>query len=467
MATVQEGVSSTQVKNIQALINQYYMATIVAESGTFDEATTAAVKKFQADVKVRPTGIVDGNTMKLLQNPPKEKAYLLKVNGKEVYLSEADWKAFCKELCQKAAPTVDGYRNRAEEARNLWNAHKSARDGAWFLVPEMVDLWGDSKFPPEKVIAAAESAVAAMKAAMAKGDPVALRASIDKGSGDVETAIIQVKNYRDNMYAGGEALIKDLNTLKDGCVLTLEVSAAVATGGSSVWVTGAVMAGLGSYKEVLVQIDKAGTKPGSFSTVDAVGNVLVAGAVEGVVNALLHDASFGGKLTQGIASKMSGTAAKKLGKDVVGKIVEKTVKNGLDKGIETTIKKFVEAFKPGSKVTMDDAVKEIAAEAAKGAAFGVAFGKCDDQIEGIGKNYSKYFSSKDFKGLGDVDINKALSKGGEKAFESALDRAVKVVVPGAIEDGKTDKVDALIVAQMKKDAKLNSELAALVKAKKL
>jgi peptidoglycan hydrolase-like protein with peptidoglycan-binding domain len=467
MADIQEGVSSPDVQKIQRQINSYYQASVVAESGDFDSATTDAVKRFQKDVKIRPTGVVDVSTLKLLIKPPKIPAHRVTINGQEVIVTEEQYKAMCLAVAKAAAPIVDGFRRKAVEARNLWDAHNEVRKSTFFLIPAMVDAWSGASFPADGVIKAAETAVAKMVSAVKSLDPAAINAALRDGQKPVEAAVLAIKKYRDEMYDGGEDLIKTLEMVKEGCVDVLEVSAAVATGGASIEVTAAVMAGVGAYKSTLGQIDKA-SKTTNFNIVDAFGNVLVDGAVAGTVGALLHDSGFMGSLTGSLSKKLGATVLGKFGSDVAAKVAEKALKGGLDKAVEAAVKDMVEAFKPGSKMTMDKAVKDITEELLKGAAFGGTCGKMEDQLEAFTKGSIKFFKPGMFKGLGKVDMKKAFDKGGEQIVEVAMKRLGKSVILDAADNpNKMGDVGSMMAQAIASDPKVNAEMAELVKKQKL
>ena len=156
---------------------------------------------------------------------------------------------------------------------------------------------------------------------------------------------------------------QSLETLKDGCVDVLEVSAAIATGGSSMAVTSRV-----DGERRSLQVDAWGDRQGehdirSTSLTDAFGDVLVDGAVAGTVGALLHDDGLVGDVTGEVSKKLGGTVLKKFGSDVAAKVaakvVEKALKGGADKAAQKIVEDLVESFKPGSKMTLDKAVKDI------------------------------------------------------------------------------------------------------------
>ncbi len=467
MDDLQEGISSPDVQKFQKLINEYYLASVVPESGEFDDTTTDGVKRFQKDVKLRVTGIVDAATKKLLAHPPTEKAHKFTIGGQEVVLSEEEYKNALKALAKAAKPIIDGYKSHVAEVRNIWDAHDKVRKDTFFLIPAMVDLWAGTTLPPEGVIKAAENAVANMEKACNGGSAEALSDAIEKGQKPIEVAVTGMLAYREAFYTGGDKLVDNLETLKEGCVDILEVSAAIATGGSSVAVTAGVMAALGGYKATLDQIDKASTDP-KLTAVDAFGNVLVSAAVDGTVGALLHDDAFMGKLTSSLGKALAEGPIKKFGNDVAMKIAEKAVKNGLDKAIEAALKDLVESFKPGSKMTMDKAIKDITEELLKGAAYGGTCGAMEKEIDAFTKSSIKYLKPYTFKGLGKVDTKKALDKGGEKIIEAAMKRiGTALILKAADKPSDMKDIGDDLAKAIAADKKVNDELADLVKKQKL
>ena len=65
MEPMREGISGTAIMKVQHLINEYYQASIVPESGEFDGRTTIGLKRFQKDVKLSSTGMVDKATLRV------------------------------------------------------------------------------------------------------------------------------------------------------------------------------------------------------------------------------------------------------------------------------------------------------------------------------------------------------------------------------------------------------------------
>lgn len=467
MADLQEGSSGPDVKKIQQQINEYYDATMVPESGNFDRKTTEGVRRFQGDVKLAVTGVVDAATAKLLDNPPKIKGRAVKLNGVELIITEDQYKELARRLGKAAKASAQALRRKAEEARGIWDGLMQVRKDTFFLIPAMVDTWARISFPNESLIKAAETAVAKLETAINGTDIDAMTDAMNEAMVKVDAAIRAMKSYRDSMFSGGDSLIKTLELVKEGCKDFVEVSAAIATGGASVEVTAGVMASVGAYNSLLTQIDKASTTV-NFSFVDAVGNVLVDGAVGGTVGALLHNESFVSGIKDRIAKELAESALKQFGAGLSAKVAEKAVKGALDKALEAAVKDLVESFKPGSKMTMDKAIKDVSDNLLKGAAFGAGCGKMEKELEAFSKDSVKFFKPGMFAGLGNVDMKKAFDKGGEQIVEVAMKRlGEKVILDAANDPRKMADVGKLMANAISSDAAVNKQMADLVAKQKL
>jgi hypothetical protein len=248
--------------------------------------------------------------------------------------------------------------------------------------------------------------------------------------------------------------------------VTLEVTAMVATGGASVGVTAAVMGGLGAYKGLLTEIDTASKAP-EIKIGDAFGRILVAGAIDASVGALLHDEGMVGGLTEALSKKMAGAAAKRFGaqvmKDVVTIAVKNAAKNGMDEGFKAAVSVVVKAMDPKSSMTLKQAAMEIGSKMALGAALG----GIESEVGKFTGNYSKYFTASDFKGLGKVNVDQALRKGGLAIIEQAFKRGVGAeALTKAAETGNTGAIAKDLAEALKDDAQTMKSLQALLDKEK-
>jgi hypothetical protein len=468
MADLQEGESSADVKRVQQLLNEFYAKSLVRESGSFDDSTTEAVRTFQKDMKIRQSGIVDATTMKLLIKPPQEKAHQVNFNGQKLVLSREQYAELLKAAARTAAPTVKGYARKAQEARNLWNDLDKVRKDTFFFQRGVVDLVSKKPFPNESLIRDAESAVSQMQSALNSNDIEVLLSCLKDGSHRVAAASIAIAEYQDAFFTGGDQIVKTLTIVRDGSKITMSVLAAVASGGASIQATAAIMASEGAFDSMLGQIEKAGNDP-KFSIVDGIGNVLTDGAIAGFLGALMHNKEFVSGLTKSLAEKIGQKVLKKYGSALAGKMAEKIVKNMLDGGIKATIKKLIESIKPGSKITVEEAIEEIVKEMLTAGALGAVIANIEDGMESFSQNMAKYFAkSKMFAGLGDVDPVKAFAAGGEAIIEEAVKRLAPDIILAVADNARmASQIDKLIAEAIRKDPKVNKDLADLVKKKKL
>jgi len=436
------GVCSPAVKKLQQMINAAYQGSVVAETGTFDEDTAAALAKFQATAGLPQTGAADAETLKALSwaaIPKRSVNY----KGQTYVVTESEYKQISAKLVQKLSGPVQAYGNMAAEVRSLWNAHNEARKNH-AVFAAIVDVAAGSSFPSEGKITAAEAAAARMKSAAAGGDINALKSAMDDGSAPIREAMAAMSQYRDELYGGGAELIRNLETIRDGCVVVLEISAAVATGGSSMGVTAAVMGGVGGYKALLGEIDKASTS----SKVDlgaAFGNILLSAAIEAGAGALMKG-KFVENVAKAAAAKVSGAALKKVGSEAIAAFAGRAIEGGGKKAFEELVKDLCKACNPNDKMTLQQAAENVAANFVKGALFQ----QLDGVLSAFGKGVSKHFSAGDFKGLGKVDYNKALKEGGQKALELAYDKWAPAAIKAS--DGNPQKVESELKSLIVKDA---------------
>ncbi len=438
MATVAYGVSSPEVKRLQQNLNAVFRQSVVQPSGSYDEETAAAVARFQAEAGLPQSGQFDAQTAEALREaliPRTEVTY----QGKTYYLTKEEYDDLKRKLAEAArSGAVDRYMSMAQEVRSLWNAHDSARkDNKVFSW--IVEGATGANFPSESLISQAEACAAKMQSAASSGNPKAIHAAL-QDTAAIRTAFAAMDQYREEIFGGGEELIRQLENIQTACVVILEISAALATGGASWGVQVGVAAGVGSYKAMLGEIDKAG-KGESKQTVGSVfGQVILGGAIEGGVTFVMKgpvSKVFIEKVCKQVAKEASGRVLKKLSSESLANFVEKAVEGGYKKAFEELLKDLFKACNPQDKMTFEQAVDNVAANFAKGALLQ----QLDDVLgDFAGKNADKIFRQSDFKGLGNVKLDEALKEGGAKVLETAYDAHVAAALKSA--DGEPGKVKA-------------------------
>ena len=414
---LEEGISSPAVKALQVRLNKALGPGTVKESGSYDEATTEAVAQLQQRLGIRQTGKADDRTLKSLNEVLDERTQVT-VNGKTAWVTEQQLKTLQSKANAASAKAVDGYVKMANELKILWESHDKARSDNWFM-SGVVDVATGATFPSKSLIGKAASAASSMKSAAAAGT---LRpGDLGAKSAPIRAAYAAIDQYRSETFGGGEELIKNLQAIQDTCVVVLEVSAAVATGGTSWQVQVGVAAGMGAYKSVLAEIDKAPTDHTQTAGSAALG-VLKGAAVDGGIALVMGG---GGKGLGNFADDVAKKAVEKVGTGSTKAMLQgyaiKAINGGGKKLVEDGLKGLANLNDPKAKHTPADLVEAAAKSFATGAGLQVL----GPALEKYGSRASKHFSPGDFKGLGDVDIKKALAGGGAAVIDKAGNAAAE------------------------------------------
>jgi peptidoglycan hydrolase-like protein with peptidoglycan-binding domain len=419
MATLEYGTSHPDVKDVQTTLNKLgYKLPI---DGAYDEKTAAALEDMCKKLKI--TGLdpmkVDGKMWEAL-NYASEPRTKVVVNGKEAWVTKAEFEQLKKLAAEKAQAAVQPLVSMANEAKMLWDAHKSARDANWFWA-SAVDLASGAKFPAAGVMDAAVKAASGAEKAAKAG--TLTPAQFNAYSASIRTAFAAMDQYRGETFAGGEELCKNLKLIQDGCVVVLQVTAAIATGGASWQVQVAVSAGVAAYEATLAEVNKASVD-GNYSIETGVVNVFMAAVVDGTVGLILK----GGKLGPFMDDVAKG-AVEAAGSSMLKKFCINAVNGGAQQMIEDGIKGLPGLADPKKKFTYEDFVKAAVESFVKGAGLKVLGPVC----EKYGKNTAKNFSAKDveklFKGMGkDIDVAKAFEEGVKKTIDQIGPKIVQETI---------------------------------------
>ncbi len=327
MATLEYGTSHPDVKEVQTTLNK--LGYKLPVNGAYDDATATALEDMCKKLKISADPMkVDGKMWEAL-NYAQEPRTKVVVNGKEAWVTKAQFEQLKKLAAEKASAAVQPLVSMANEAKLLWDAHKSARDANWFWA-SAVDLASGAKFPASGVMDAAVKAASGAERAAKAGtlNP----AQFNSYSASIRTAFAAMDQYRGETFAGGEELCKNLKLIQDGCVVVLQITAAIATGGASWQVQVAVSAGVAAYEATLNEVNKASVD-GSYSIETGVVNVFMAAVVDGTVGLILK----GGKLGPFMDDVAKG-AIEKAGTSMLKKFCTNAVNGGAQQMIEDGIK---------------------------------------------------------------------------------------------------------------------------------
>lgn len=419
MAGIKYGESSPEVAKLQKLLAQKFGYSLKA-SGMMDEATAEAVNDLKSKIGIKNTSAdVDAATLAAINTAALPRTKVV-VNSKTAWVTKTQLATLKAAAGKRAGQAVQVYVNMANEAKLLWDAHDKTRKANWFW-SKAVDTATGANFPSKTMMDGAVAAAKAMQAEARAGNLTP--AGLNSKSAPIRSAFAAMDQYREETFGGGAELIKNLELIRDGCVVVLQVSAAIATGGASWKVQVGVSAGMAAYEQVLKEADAA-SKTKNYNIGKGVSKVFMAAAIDGTVGLLMK----GGKLGP-FLDDVADEAVKRAGSSALKKFAIKSVNGGAQQMIEDGIKGLSGLADPKKKFTYEDFIKAAAESFIKGAGLKVLGPVC----EKYGKKAGKQFSAKDFKGLGkDIDLDKA----GEAAVQAVIDKIGSAVVQKTLDSRK-------------------------------
>lgn len=450
MADLEYGTSSKGVHDLQQMLVKDFGYKLPL-TGAYDDATADAINDLRGKIGLKGSAKkVDGEMRKAMAQALEPRTMVV-VNGKEAWVTKAQLAVLQKAAADKAVAAVQPLINMANEAKMLWDAHDSARKNNWFW-SGAVDLAVGTKFPSAAVMDGAVKAAKGleMQARSGKLTP----AMLNSYSSTIRTAFAAMDQYREELFGGGEQLVKNLETIQKGCVIVLQVTAAVATGGASWKIQVGVSAGVAAYEATLAEVSRASVE-GSYSVESGVINVFIAGVVDGTVGLILK----GGKVGP-FMDKVAKKAIEQGGSTMLRKFVVNAINGGGQQMIEDGIKGIKGLMDPKKKFTMDDLVDAAVASFVKGAGLKQLGKICED----LGKKGAKWLNPAHLGRFGKQKLNKAGEEGVKKAIDSVSGAAVQEIVDAWDPNKKPDAMEQAIIDRILKDPKVRAAYDREVKA---
>jgi hypothetical protein len=450
MAKVEYGTSSKDVLELQQMLVKDFGYKIKTD-GTYDDATADAINDLRGKIGLKGSAKeVDGEMWKAMHHALEPRTLVI-VNGKEAWVTKAQFAQLQKLAAERALAAVQPLVSMANEAKMLWDAHNKARSDNWFW-SSAVDVAVGTKFPPAGKMDAAVKAAKGleMQAKAGKLTP----AMLNSYSATIRQAFADMDQYREELFGGGEELCKNLKIIQDGAVIVLQVTAAIATGGASWKVQVAVSAGVAAYEATLEEVNKASVD-GSYSVETGVVNVFLAGAVDGTVGLILK----GGKVGP-FMDKVAKKAIEEGGSTMLRKFVVNAINGGAQQMIEDGIKGLKGLTDPKKKFTMDDFVDAAVQSFVKGAGLKQLGKVC----ENMGKKGAKWLNPSHLGRFGKQKLNKAGEEGVKKAIDVVMGAAIADVADGWDPKKKPDDFEQAIIDRVLKDPKVRAAYDREVKA---
>ncbi len=407
--------SSGVVLEAQKLLNKAARQTRAPESGAFDKSTVAALKQFQIESGLRPTGVLDDKVMEILrktatQEPPK---WQVTVNGKVYLLTEGDHRKLVEKVKGEFKGPMRQLKAAVDEARFLYNDMKKLRSDQ-YIVGWCIEAYKGVNLPPESQIKSAEKAVEAAQKMLDAGNLRGFALVFPKASEEATRARVAMKKYLSAIIDGGESLVTGLELVRDTSFVVVGVIAApVAASYGLGAVAAGVVAGAGpaAVEAIANEVGK-GIAGSSKGFGDASMNVLKDAFIGGSIGALIK-----GGAADKIIAKLGPAVAKQLGGKFFQKASERVVcqwviayfkANGKDI-LEGVMKETLKAYKSNATgLTVDKFVQIVAKEVVTAGPF--------KKLERLGE----FGGGVLMKALPSSAKGKLLKSLGEKATEKEL-----------------------------------------------
>ncbi|MDZ4134423.1 MAG: peptidoglycan-binding domain-containing protein, partial [Paracoccaceae bacterium] len=144
MAVLAEPNSSSEiVLEAQKLLNKTARQSRAPENGAFDKNTSAAIKQFQIESGLKPTGVLDSKLMDILRKaatlpPPK---YQITIGSKIYLFTQSEYDKLIDKIKGDFKEPMRQMKMAAEDARFYWKFHDELRNDQ-YIVGWCIEAWG-------------------------------------------------------------------------------------------------------------------------------------------------------------------------------------------------------------------------------------------------------------------------------------------------------------------------------------
>lgn len=457
--------SSPIVMEAQKLLNKSALQSRAPENGAFDKSTLAAIKQFQIESGLRPTGVLDDALMKILKgaagkpNPTKQ----ITINGKIYLFTDAEYKQLVARVTKDFQRAMIFLEGAVSEARGIWDAQKRLNNDQ-YIVAWCIEAYAGVSLPPESLIKSAESGAKAAAAALKSGDLKTFHKVFPKAEKQANEARLKMKVYLAKVIDGGEGMVTGLQIVSTTSFVIVGIIAAPVAASYGAGALGAAViagAGTSAVESIANEVGK-GIAGDSKGIGNAAFNVLKDSFIGGTVGALVK-----GKAGEKIIAKVGPMVAKKVSGKLFEKASERAVtsfmisyfKNNGASILEGVITDVLKEFKSNATgLTFDKFTGIVAKQVATAGVFG-KFGKAGDV--GAKAVLAKLSSSakKDLlKSLGDsakeADLLPIFAKVFEETGKELSGKVYDKVLSSATGKETPEQIEAKILGEYATNKKL-------------
>ena len=451
--------SSEVVLEAQKLINKSALQSRAPENGAFDKSTLAALKQFQIESGLRPTGVLDDKTMDVLRKAASTKNPELQIvlNGKIYLLTKSEHAALITRVKAEFRPAMTTLRGAVAEARGYYD-HMKKLNKDQYIVSCCIEAYNRTSLPSEALIKTAESGVDAAQKALDSGNFKTFPAIFTKAQTNANKSRAEMKKYVADMIDGGSDIELGLQIVSTTSFIVVGIIAApVAASYGAGAIGSAVIAGAGtSAVETLANEAGKGIAGQSKGFQDAGLNVLRDAFIGGSIGALVK-----GKGGEAVFKSVAPKAAKLLSGKLFEKASEKVVvkwlllyfkKNGAEI-LEGIMKETLKSFKSSAdSLTFEKFCGIVAKEVATAGIFSKFGAAGDVDAKAVLKKVGMKQRVAWLEELGDKaspgDVEKLFSKAfeerykewGGRVYDAVLGKLTGSEAPAAVESKIIDEV---------------------------
>ncbi|GHF57325.1 peptidoglycan-binding domain-containing protein [Seohaeicola zhoushanensis] len=414
-ATIEPGTSSKEAQDLQKRLVKFGYS--VPTDGSMDDRTMKAVNDLSGRIGYNSSlKTVDAGFLKALAAFEKKKFHKIKLCGTLYVVDDEELEKLKKAFAPHAEKSIQPYVSMAEEVQSLWKAHDDTRSDNWFWSTVIEKAAGIS-FPPKSVADGALKSAENLKSAARN---LRLTKSLyATETNNIRKAFATIDQYRDELFIGAEGLVVQLQAIEQSCVVTLEISAALATGGASVQAQIALSMAVAGYAQALKEVETASVQA-NYKVIDGLGRIAFSAGIDGVCNMILKGPK-GKAVLDGIEK-----AALKEASPMLKTYIVKGIRGGGEKMIEDGIKGLGSLLTdPSKKLTLEEVIKAAVASFVTGMSVGIL----DKTAAKWGKSASKNFYAKDFEVFGK---NVELDKAGEEAIKKTIEKVAGGIAESVI-----------------------------------
>jgi peptidoglycan hydrolase-like protein with peptidoglycan-binding domain len=261
VAILKPGDSGPNVKKLQQTINEIYGASMVDESGDYDDATRDKVADLQKKLNIgRSSGEADPVTLRAFAVALEPK-YLVELPKVTAYLTAKELADLQQVTRTVALEALKGVLSLAQKYKVIWQAHSDARGNNAFW-SEVIDVVTKASFPDAQTVRKVEAAAKAIESGAKSG--TLTDAAFETQSGVIRDAYAELDKYRDETFEGSDKFVDYMEKTASACgeivdILMTVQTARLSAGGQ------ALGAGVsGTYKAALSEVISA-SKTSNYS----------------------------------------------------------------------------------------------------------------------------------------------------------------------------------------------------------